>query len=217
MPPATFSPFAVTKSMPRSSRSSGRSCSTASTAGLADHVADHQDADGARRPRRVAVRRVAGPRATDGAVGRWSFVWSGHARMIRGSRSARPTGVGLSGVADLAPAAIRRWARLSFPSARWESGNDARLVRDPRVDRAGWLSVGDLSVPGRSVAYPVRRAHPLLGDARADPHPATRPERAHPGRRPARRRRRSGSRSVPACGTRPAARRSATSLSTSRT
>src|SRR4051794_28012230 len=34
MPPAMFSPFAVTKSSPRSSRSPGRTCSTASRPGL---------------------------------------------------------------------------------------------------------------------------------------------------------------------------------------
>ena len=44
MPPARFSPLAVTKSMCRSSRSGGRRCSDRVAAGLADHVADHQHA-----------------------------------------------------------------------------------------------------------------------------------------------------------------------------
>src|SRR6185312_5824063 len=40
------------------------------TAGLPDQVADHQDANGAARPRGVAVRRVARPRAPDGPARR---------------------------------------------------------------------------------------------------------------------------------------------------
>ena len=59
MPPATFSPLAVTKSMPRSSRRLGQQRLDGGPAGLADEVADHQDAAGAGRARRVAVGRVA--------------------------------------------------------------------------------------------------------------------------------------------------------------
>ena len=61
MPPATFSPLAVTKSIWRASRSSGQELLDGDSSGLADHVADHQDPARTRRPRRVAVRDVAQP------------------------------------------------------------------------------------------------------------------------------------------------------------
>ena len=47
MPPARFSPLAVTRSMPRASRSVGRCLLEGHPAGLADDIADHQDPQGA--------------------------------------------------------------------------------------------------------------------------------------------------------------------------
>jgi hypothetical protein len=51
-------------------------------AGLADQVADHQDATGAARSWGVAVRRIAEARSPDRAL----FRFGGHARIVAGRR-----------------------------------------------------------------------------------------------------------------------------------
>ena len=64
MPPATFSPLAVTKSMSRSRRRSGQERLDGEPAGLADEVADHQDpADAPGRRVRVAAWPAGGGHA----------------------------------------------------------------------------------------------------------------------------------------------------------
>src|SRR4029079_17390616 len=86
LPPATFSPLAVTKSMPRSSRSSGRRFSTATLPGLPmrSPIMRTRQAPGGRGrlplaglPRRVrpvvgpgfsCIRRVCGIRPEDGLL-----------------------------------------------------------------------------------------------------------------------------------------------------
>ena len=63
IPPATFSPLAVTKSMPRSSRIPGSACSIATRPGLPMMSPIIRIRRGAVRARRVAVGRVAQARA----------------------------------------------------------------------------------------------------------------------------------------------------------
>ena len=101
IPPATFSPLAVTKSMPRAFRSSGSRPSTAWRPGLPIMSPIIRTRQAPRRPRRVAVRRVAEPGPPDRAArgrgrGRWSV---SHPRTIPDDEAARrrvSQGVGCS-------------------------------------------------------------------------------------------------------------------------
>ncbi len=65
IPPATFSPLAVTKSMPAFLAELAQDRLHGDPAGLADQVPDHQDPAGTRRPRDVAVGRIAEARPAD--------------------------------------------------------------------------------------------------------------------------------------------------------